>query len=243
MKKVFCFVIDKNTDYCKKYYLCEKKEMNSHLIAPSVLAADFARLGEQIEMINQSEADWFHLDVMDGRFVPNITFGMFIIEAIKRLATKPLDVHLMIEEPEKYIEQFRKAGADVITVHYEACTHLHRTLQQIKATGAKAGIALNPHTPVSVLEDIIDDADVVCLMSVNPGFGGQAFIPQTYEKIRKLKKMISDNHSETIIEIDGGVGLNNYKELIQAGADVLVAGNAVFAAENPIETVAKLKRL
>ena len=217
--------------------------MNNHLIAPSVLAADFARLGEQIEMINKSEADWFHLDVMDGRFVPNITFGMFIIEAINRLATKPLDVHLMIEEPEKYIEQFRKAGADVITVHYEACTHLHRTLQQIKATGAKAGIALNPHTPVSVLEDIIDDADLVCLMSVNPGFGGQAFIPQTYEKVRKLKQLISDNHSSTLIEIDGGVGLNNYAELVNAGADVLVAGNSVFAAQNPIETVYQLKRL
>lgn len=217
--------------------------MNNHLIAPSVLAADFARLGEQIEMINKSEADWFHLDVMDGRFVPNITFGMFIIEAINRLATKPLDVHLMIEEPEKYIEQFRKAGADVITVHYEACTHLHRTLQQIKATGAKAGIALNPHTPISVLEDIIDDADLVCLMSVNPGFGGQAFIPQTYEKVRKLKQLISDNHSSTLIEIDGGVGLNNYAELVNAGADVLVAGNSVFAAQNPIETVYQLKRL
>ncbi len=217
--------------------------MNTHLIAPSVLAADFARLGEQIEMINQSEADWFHLDVMDGRFVPNITFGMFIIEAIKRLATKPLDVHLMILEPEKYIEDFRKAGADIITVHYETCPHLHRTLQQIKATGAKAGIALNPHTPVSVLEDIIDDADMVCLMSVNPGFGGQAFIPQTYEKVRKLKKMISDNHSETLIEIDGGVGLNNYADLIKAGADVLVAGNAVFGASNPIETVQKMKRV
>jgi ribulose-phosphate 3-epimerase len=180
---------------------------------------------------------------MDGRFVPNITFGMFIIEAINRLATKPLDVHLMIEEPEKYIEQFRKAGADVITVHYEACTHLHRTLQQIKATGAKAGIALNPHTPISVLEDIIDDADLVCLMSVNPGFGGQAFIPQTYEKVRKLKQLISDNHSSTLIEIDGGVGLNNYAELVNAGADVLVAGNSVFAAQNPIETVYQLKRL
>jgi ribulose-phosphate 3-epimerase len=223
--------------------LQKKEKMNNHLIAPSVLAADFARLGEQIEMINKSEADWFHLDVMDGRFVPNITFGMFIIEAINRLATKPLDVHLMIEEPEKYIEQFRKAGADVITVHYEACTHLHRTLQQIKATGAKAGIALNPHTPISVLEDIIDDADLVCLMSVNPGFGGQAFIPQTYEKVRKLKQLISDNHSSTLIEIDGGVGLNNYAELVNAGADVLVAGNSVFAAQNPIETVYQLKRL
>lgn len=217
--------------------------MNNHLIAPSVLAADFAKLPAQIELINQSNADWFHLDVMDGRFVPNITFGMFIIEAISRIATKPLDVHLMIVEPEKYIEQFRKAGAEVITVHYEACTHLHRTLQQIKATGAKAGIALNPHTPVSVLEDIIDDADLVCLMSVNPGFGGQAFINQTYEKIRKLKKMISDNHSNTLIEIDGGVGLNNYKDLLKAGADVLVAGSSVFNAENPISTIDILKNV
>lgn len=217
--------------------------MNNHLIAPSVLAADFAKLPAQIEMINQSNADWFHLDVMDGRFVPNITFGMFIIEAINKIATKPLDVHLMIVEPEKYIEQFRKAGAQVITVHYEACTHLHRTLQQIKATGAKAGIALNPHTPVSVLEDIIDDADLVCLMSVNPGFGGQAFITQTYEKIRKLKKMISDNHSNTLIEIDGGVGLNNYKDLLKAGADVLVAGSSVFGASDPIATVEMLKNV
>lgn len=217
--------------------------MNNHLIAPSVLAADFANLPAQIEMINQSNSDWFHLDVMDGRFVPNITFGMFIIEAIKRIATKPLDVHLMIVEPEKYIEQFRKAGADVITVHYEACTHLHRTLQQIKATGAKAGIALNPHTPISVLEDIIDDTDLVCLMSVNPGFGGQAFINQTYEKIRKLKKMISENHSNTLIEIDGGVGLNNYKDLLKAGADVLVAGSSVFGASDPIATVAELKNV
>jgi ribulose-phosphate 3-epimerase len=216
--------------------------MNQHLIAPSVLAADFARLGEQIEMINQSDADWFHLDVMDGRFVPNITFGMFIIEAIQRLAKKPLDVHLMIVEPEKYIEAFRKAGADIITVHYEACTHLHRTIQQIKATGAKAGVALNPHTPVSVLEDIIDDLDLVCLMSVNPGFGGQAFIPQTYEKIRKLKKMIGQNHAETLIEIDGGVGLNNIAELVKYGADVLVAGSSVFGAANPLETVKQLKK-
>lgn len=217
--------------------------MNQHLIAPSVLAADFARLEQQIEMINQSEADWFHLDVMDGRFVPNITFGMFIIEAINRLARKPLDVHLMIVEPEKYIEQFRKAGADVITVHAEACPHLHRTLQQIKATGAKAGVALNPHTPVSVLEDIIQDIDVVCIMSVNPGFGGQAFIEYTYEKVKKLKAMIQASHSNCLIEIDGGVGLNNYAALVSAGADVLVAGSAVFGAENPIATVAQLKTI
>jgi ribulose-phosphate 3-epimerase len=211
-----------------------------HKIAPSVLAADFTKLGEEMSMINQSQAHWLHVDVMDGRFVPNISFGQFIVEFIKKTCNKPLDVHLMILEPEKYIEEFRKAGADVITVHYEACPHLHRTLQQIKSTGAKAGIALNPHTPVSVLEDVIDDADLVCLMSVNPGFGGQNFIGQTYEKIRKLKKMIGENHSKTLIEIDGGVNLQNYKQLLEAGADVLVAGNSVFKAENPLEMIKKL---
>jgi ribulose-phosphate 3-epimerase len=213
----------------------------NHLIAPSVLAADFTKLGEELRIINESNADWLHVDIMDGRFVPNISFGQFIVEFIKKVSTKPLDVHLMILEPEKYIEEFRKAGADVITVHYEACPHLHRTLQQIKATGAKAGIALNPHTPVSVLEDIIDDADLVCLMSVNPGFGGQKFITQTLEKTRKLKKMISENHSTTLIEIDGGVGLQNYQALLKAGADVLVAGNSVFKAENPTLAIQQLK--
>jgi ribulose-phosphate 3-epimerase len=212
-----------------------------HLIAPSMLAADFTRLAEEVDMVNRSEADWFHLDVMDGRFVPNITFGMFIIEAIHKMAKKPLDVHLMILEPEKYIEQFRAVGAEVITVHYEACPHLHRTLQQIKATGAKAGVALNPHTPVSVLEDLIEDIDLVCLMSVNPGFGGQKFIYQTIPKIRKLKDMITVANTSTLIEIDGGVGLQNAESMLQAGADVLVAGSSVFAAKDPEATVRALK--
>lgn len=212
-----------------------------HLIAPSVLAADFTRLGEEIEMINNSNADWFHLDVMDGNFVPNISYGQFIIKAIKKIATKPLDVHLMVEKPERYIEEFREAGADVITVHYEACIHLHRTIQQIKATGAMAGVALNPHTPVSVLESIIEDLDLVCLMSVNPGFGGQKFIYQTLPKTRQLQEMIITRNAKTIIEIDGGVGLQNAEELVKAGARVLVAGSAVFKAKDPVATIDKLK--
>ncbi|HAD11523.1 MAG TPA: ribulose-phosphate 3-epimerase [Saprospirales bacterium] len=215
--------------------------MKKHLIAPSVLAADFARLPEEIDMVNRSEADWFHLDVMDGRFVPNITFGMFIVEAISRLAKKPLDVHLMIVEPEKYVESFRKAGAEVITVHAETCTHLHRTVHQIKESGAKAGVALNPHTPVSILEDLIEDIDLVCLMSVNPGFGGQKFIYQSLPKTRKLKEMILTANAQTLIEIDGGVGLHNAESLLQAGADVLVAGNSVFAAKDPVGTISQLK--
>lgn len=215
--------------------------MKQHLIAPSMLAADFTRLSEEIDMVNRSEADWFHLDVMDGRFVPNITFGMFIIEAIGKLATKPLDVHLMILEPEKYIDAIRKAGADVITVHYEACPHLHRTVHQIKESGAKAGVALNPHTPVSVLEDLIEDIDLVCMMSVNPGFGGQKFIYQTLAKTRKLREMIISANSKCLIEIDGGVGLQNAESLLQAGADVLVAGNSVFGAPDPIATISQLK--
>jgi ribulose-phosphate 3-epimerase len=215
--------------------------MKQHLIAPSVLAADFARLGEDIAMVNGSEADWFHLDVMDGRFVPNITFGMFIVEAIGRLATKPLDVHLMIVEPEKYVESFRKAGAEVITVHLEACPHLHRTIHQIKETGAKAGVALNPHTPVALLEDLIEDIDLVCLMSVNPGFGGQKFIYRTLEKTRQLRALIETRNALTRIEIDGGVGLQNAESLLQAGADVLVAGSSVFGAKDPVATIAQLK--
>jgi ribulose-phosphate 3-epimerase len=215
--------------------------MRKHLVAPSVLAADFTRLGEEIEMVNRSEADWFHLDVMDGRFVPNITFGMFIVEAIGKLARKPLDVHLMIVEPEKYIEAFRKAGAHVITVHYEACPHLHRTIHQIKETGAMAGVALNPHTPVQVLEDVIEDIDLVCLMSVNPGFGGQKFIYQSLPKTRKLRELIDTRNSKALIEMDGGVGLQNAESLLQAGADVLVAGNSVFGAQDPLATIQALK--
>ncbi|MDX1941280.1 MAG: ribulose-phosphate 3-epimerase [Saprospiraceae bacterium] len=217
--------------------------MKKHLVAPSVLAADFTRLREEFAMVNESEADWFHLDVMDGRFVPNITFGMFIIEFMKTLAQRPLDVHLMIVEPEKYIEAFRKAGADHITVHYEACPNLHRTIQQIKETGAKAGVALNPHTPIELLEDIIEDVDIILLMSVNPGFGGQKFIYRTLNKIQRLKEMITIRNAHALIEIDGGVGLQNAEKILQAGADVLVAGNSVFRAENPKEVIAKMKDL
>lgn len=215
--------------------------MRKHKIAPSVLAADFTRLAEEIHMVNNSEADWIHLDVMDGRFVPNITFGMFIVEAIAKLAQKPLDVHLMILEPEKYIEAFRKAGAHVITVHYEACTHLNRTIHQIRETGALAGVALNPHTPVQLLEDVIEDTDLVCLMSVNPGFGGQKFIYNSMSKIRKLREMIDSRNSGALIEIDGGVGLQNAESILQAGADVLVAGSSVFSAQDPRATIQALK--
>lgn len=215
--------------------------MRQHLIAPSVLAADFTKLASEVDMVNRSEADWLHLDVMDGRFVPNITFGMFIIDAIRRLAQKPLDVHLMIVEPEKYIGAIREAGAHVITVHYEACTHLHRTIHQIKETGALAGVALNPHTPVELLRDIIEDIDLVCIMSVNPGFGAQKFIYQSLVKIRQLRDMIDTTNSKTLIEVDGGVGLQNAETLLQAGADVLVAGNSVFAASDPHATISALK--
>ena len=214
-----------------------------HLIAPSILACDFAKLPSEIQMLNESEADWIHVDVMDGRFVPNFTFGMPIVAAINRLAQKPLDVHLMMVEPEKYIQGFRDAGAEVITVHYEACPHLHRTLQQIRETGAKAGVALNPHTPVQGLFDILEEIDLVCLMSVNPGFGGQKFIYSTLRKIRALRDEITTRNLKTLIEIDGGAGLHNSEALLKAGANVLVAGSAVFKTENPIETISKFKAL
>lgn len=215
--------------------------MKQHLIAPSVLAADFKQLAVQIELINNSEADWFHVDVMDGVFVPNISFGMFIIKAIKEVAKKPLDVHLMIVQPERYIEQIREAGADIITVHYEACPHIHRTIQQIKATGAKAGVAINPGTPVSVLDDVLEDLDLALIMSVNPGYGGQKFIYRTLEKTRQLKERITIRNTNTLIEIDGGVGLQNAEAVLKAGADVLVAGSSVYKSDDPVKTVQLLK--
>ena len=212
------------------------------LIAPSVLASDFANLQSEVEMLNKSQADWLHIDIMDGRFVPNISFGFPVMQAIKKHAQKPMDVHLMIVEPELYIEQFRAAGADVISVHIEACNHLHRTIQQIKATGAKAGVAVNPHTSVTLLDDIIADLDLVCIMSVNPGFGGQKFIEHTYRKTDTLRNLIIQRNSQALIEIDGGVNQQNAPKLLQSGADVLVAGSFVFSAEDPIATIANLKQ-
>ena len=215
----------------------------SHKIAPSILAADFGNLQRDCEMVNNSQADWFHIDVMDGHFVPNISYGMPVIQAIKKHATKPLDVHLMIEKPERYIEEFAKIGADIITVHYEATVHLHRTLTQIEDAGCKAGVVLNLTTPVSVLEDILPKCYMVLLMSINPGFGGQKFEEMTYEKVRKLRKMADDKGLKTLIEIDGGVTTANARKLIDAGADVLVAGNFVFKSDNPTKTIADLKTI
>lgn len=213
----------------------------SHLIAPSVLSANFGNLDKDIELINRSDADWFHLDVMDGVFVPNISFGFPIIKAIKKLSTKPLDVHLMIVNPDHFTLAFKEVGADILTVHLEACSHLHRNIQNIKNLGMKAGVAINPHTPIESLKDIISDIDLVCLMSVNPGFGGQKFIENTFEKVRDLKILIEQKKSNALIEIDGGVDLKNYKKLIESGANVLVAGNTVFNSENPTETIKLLK--
>ncbi len=214
-----------------------------HLIAPSILSADFANLQRDVEMINASAADWFHVDVMDGVFVPNISLGFPVIKAIKKHAKKPLDVHLMIVHPEKYLADFKAVGADVLTVHLEACIHLHRTLQEIKNLGMQAGVAINPHTSVSLLEDIIADCDLICVMSVNPGFGGQKFIRNTFTKVIELKEMIARTNSSAKIEIDGGVDLLNYKQLIEVGADVLVAGNTVFSSPNPSETIQILKKI
>lgn len=213
------------------------------LIAPSLLSANFLQLESECQMLNKSEADWFHLDVMDGRFVPNISFGLPVIEHIRKATSKVCDVHLMILEPGQYAEAFKKAGADILTVHIEACPHLHRNIQQIKALGMKAGVAVNPHTPVAGLADIIQDIDLVCLMSVNPGFGGQQFIPHTLQKIKALKAMIQESDSSALIEIDGGVTLDNAASIIAAGADVLVAGNTVFKSADPIATIAALKKL
>lgn len=213
------------------------------IIAPSLLAADFLHLQDACDMLNRSEADWFHLDVMDGRFVPNISYGLPVIEQIRKATTKVCDVHLMILEPGNYAEAFKNAGADILTVHLEACVHLHRNLQQIRSLGMKTGVALNPHTPVSLLQDVIQDIDVVLIMSVNPGFGGQTFIPHTLEKLRQLRRMVDEKKLSTIIEVDGGVTVENASSIVQAGATALVAGNTVFKSPDPVATIAKLKQV
>ncbi len=213
----------------------------SHLVAPSVLSADFGNLQRDIEMINESQADWFHVDIMDGMFVPNMSFGFPVLKVLQKHAKKPLDVHLMIVDPDRYTQAFKDAGASTLTVHLEACNHLHRSIQTIKNAGMNAGVAINPHTSIRLLEDIIADIDLVCMMSVNPGFGGQKFIENTYHKVINLKEMINEKKSHAKIEIDGGVDMNNYKKLVACGADVLVAGNTVFSSPNPKQTIAELK--
>ncbi len=213
------------------------------LIAPSLLAADFLQLQNECDMLNESEADWFHLDIMDGRFVPNISYGPMLVNFFRKTTTKTCDVHLMIEEPERYTQAFKDAGADILTVHYEACIHLHRNIQQIKSLGMKAGVALNPHTPVELLKDVLQDIDIVLLMSVNPGFGGQSFIPHTINKIKRMREMIDEQLLNVSIEVDGGVTVDNAKHIIDAGADILVAGSTVFKAKDPIATIAALKAI
>ena len=215
----------------------------THLISPSLLSADFGNLQRDIEMINNSKADWFHLDIMDGVFVPNISYGLPVIKTVKKHAKKPLDVHLMIVNPDKYIDEFYKAGADILTVHYETCNHLHRTIQSIKAKGMKAGVSLNPHSPISLLKDIIHEIDLVLIMSVNPGFGGQKFIPNSINKIKELRQLITETGANTLIEVDGGVDNTNAKTLVEAGCNALVAGSFIFGSENPIATIENLKHL